>query len=129
MKPWTQEKNAPLPGQFLCSLDGFTEGEIREITFARGSKHPFHLFIHRQGGELRCYVNRCPHFGIPLNLEPGMLLSSDRQQFMCSTHYARFNFHDGLCTEGPCEGGALERIPVEIRNAALYVAPFLAAGD
>jgi nitrite reductase/ring-hydroxylating ferredoxin subunit len=122
MKPWNQEKHAPAPGQFLCPVEGFADGDIRELTLGMGSKHPFQLFIHRQGGEFRCFVNRCPHFGIPLNLEPGRLLSSDRLQFMCSTHYARFNFDDGLCTEGPCEGDSLERIPLETRDSALYVA-------
>jgi nitrite reductase/ring-hydroxylating ferredoxin subunit len=61
-------------------------------------------------------------------MQPRQLFSTDKKQFICSTHYARFNFHDGFCTEGPCEGSSLEVIPIETRNAAIYVAATAGSG-
>ena len=128
MKPWKEEKNAPAAGQLLCQLAELTDSEVFELTLAPASKHPFRLFIHKQDGCYSCFMNRCPHFGIPLNMQPRQLFSTDKQQFICSTHYARFNFHDGFCTEGPCEGSSLEVIPIETRNAAIYVAATAGSG-
>lgn len=128
MKPWKEEKNAPATGQLLCQLADLADSEVFELTLAPESKYPFRFFIHKQEGRYRCFMNRCPHFGIPLNMQPRQLFSTDKQQFICSTHYARFNFHDGFCTEGPCEGSSLEVIPIETRNAAIYVAATAGSG-
>ena len=51
---------------------------------------------------------------LPLNQEPGMFLSHDRQTLLCSRHFAQFEIEGRLCIAGACVGSRLERIPVHI---------------
>ncbi|AWK40151.1 Rieske 2Fe-2S domain-containing protein [Photorhabdus laumondii subsp. laumondii] len=124
MKVWYQEKNAPLPGTYLCSVFDITSGGVMEFCFGKHRKTQFRMFIYNDAGQLRAYMNVCPHFDVPLNVRSGEIFTSDRSQFMCSIHYARFNFHDGHCTEGPCEGIGLESIPLTITGESVFIAKY-----
>ncbi len=75
MRIWYEERNAPQSGTEICRVDDLGPGDIREHSFAAETRYPFHLFIYNDEGVLRCYMNRCPHFGIKLNIEPGQFLT------------------------------------------------------
>lgn len=122
MKRWYQEKNAPQPGTFLCSRADIAPGGVMEFCFGEHKKTRFRMFVYNDAGQLRAYMNVCPHFDVPLNVRPGEMFTTDRSQFMCAIHYARFNLHDGHCTEGPCEGVALEAIPLTIAEGKVFIA-------
>jgi len=121
MKLWSEEKNAPEPGQFLCNENDIPEADVKELILASESKQPFRIILHRIGGKIRCFMNKCPHFSIPLNVHPGQFFTSDRSKLMCATHYAVFDLDNGFCTDGPCMGSSLEAIPVELSAGAVRV--------
>ncbi|MBQ0757121.1 MAG: Rieske 2Fe-2S domain-containing protein [Amphritea sp.] len=121
MKTWHLERNAPETGTRLCRVDEVSEDEVVEFKFGDNIKTLFRMFLYNDQGQLRAYMNVCPHFNVPLNVSPGEMFTSDRAQFMCSIHYAKFNLNDGHCTDGPCEGLGLEVIPLDIINNEVFV--------
>ena len=121
MKRWFEERNAPVSGTLLCQVSDVPNGDVVEFTFGEQKKTMFRMFVYNDDGQLRGYMNVCPHFNVPLNMRPRELFTSDRAQFMCAVHYAKFNLHEGHCTDGPCEGGALEIIPLEIEQGKVFV--------
>jgi nitrite reductase/ring-hydroxylating ferredoxin subunit len=72
------------------------------------------VVVVRRGQQVWAYVNRCPHFSVPLDFEPGTVFCYKSQVLMCAHHSALFRFDDGRCIEGPCEGASLEAVPVEV---------------
>jgi nitrite reductase/ring-hydroxylating ferredoxin subunit len=72
-------------------------------------------FAVRFDGEVRAFVNRCPHLGVELDWEPGEFFEEAKLYLVCSTHGAVFEPDTGLCTGGPCRGASLEPIPVAER--------------
>ena len=121
MRRWHEERNVPPYGTELCKVDDILPGDTREASFATDSKYPFNLFIYNDEGKLRCYLNRCPHFQIKLNLDPGRFLNLDRTMFMCQHHMGKFRIHDGFCTEGPPQGSKLESVPIDIKEGVAYL--------
>lgn len=122
MKNWYEERNAPKEDTYLCKVTDVPVGDVKEFQFGEQLRTLFKMFIYNDAGTLRAYMNVCPHFDMSLNLEPGQMFTSDRSQFMCSIHYAKFNLDDGQCTDGPCEGLALESIPLNIDGDEVYIA-------
>lgn len=121
MKSWYEERNAPKPGTYLCTLSDVADDEVVEFTFGELKKNQFRMFVYNDNGVLRAYMNMCPHFDVPLNVEPGEMFTSDRSQFMCMVHYAKFNLDDGHCIDGPCEGLGLESVPLSINDGQVYI--------
>ena len=70
------------------------------------------LVVVREGETIAAYVNRCPHFRIPLDVGRG--IRTFRNHVLCANHYAAFRFADGLCVEGPCLGASLERVAIAV---------------
>jgi nitrite reductase/ring-hydroxylating ferredoxin subunit len=124
MKIWYEERNAPTTGTEIGKVDDMQPGDIREFSFGDETRNPFYLFIYNDKGTLRCYMNRCPHFGIKLNILPGQFFNSRKTQFMCAHHLGKFNFDDGECTDGPPFGTCLDSIPVNIEDGTAFVAAF-----
>lgn len=82
-------------------------------------EHPFrhggqllYLLIYRLDDQLRSWVNRCPHWQIPLGLLGGLHLPSAEAPLTCGTHRARFHPLTGECLVGPCLGEQLIPVPV-----------------
>lgn len=121
MKRWFEERHAPKSGTFLCRVGEIGEAQVLEFRFGTDTRFPFRMFIYNDRGTLRAYVNACPHFNVPLNYLPGAVFTTDRTQFLCMTHYAKFSFTDGRCTEGPCEGEGLESIPLQVEANRILV--------
>ena len=73
------------------------------------------LILLRRAGQLRAYLNICPHAGRRLDYAPGkFLLKND--SLICAVHGATFSQLDGLCIAGPCRGEHLREVPVQIRD-------------
>jgi nitrite reductase/ring-hydroxylating ferredoxin subunit len=96
----------------LCRLDELPDGGIREV--AGG------LIAWRRGSEVRVFVNRCPHFRIPLNFDPGKFKVYG-DLLTCVHHYSYFRFADGGCVEGPCAGEPLEAVAARVEDGAVYL--------
>lgn len=125
MKRWYQERNAPESGTYLCKKSDVSAGDVIEFNFGETKKTLFRMFLYNDNGVVRAYMNMCPHFSVPLNVEPRAFFTSNKSHFMCSIHYAKFNLNDGHCIDGPCEGLGLEKVPLFIKNDDIYIGAVL----
>ncbi|WP_132999016.1 Rieske (2Fe-2S) protein [Luteimonas arsenica] len=113
----TQAAGAPLlaldalaPGAF-AEVEGLVEGEAES------------LVLHRDAaGDVRAWLNVCPHAGRRLDWAPGQFLVSKEGLLVCAVHGASFETVGGVCEAGPCRGEALRAVPVEVRDGAVWLA-------
>src|SRR5262245_36011691 len=91
----------------LCALGDIPDGSSRGFTLGEGD-WPLRGFLVRDGGRVWGYVNRCPHAGHPLNLQPNQFLTHDASLIVCCSHGALFEKSTGYCVAGPCAGQSLE---------------------
>jgi nitrite reductase/ring-hydroxylating ferredoxin subunit len=94
----------------LCAIP---DGGARAIGQPQPDGSTRSVILLRRGAQVWAYVNRCPHFSVQLDFEPGEFATYEAQIVMCAHHSAMFRYDDGLCVEGPCAGHRLD--PVEVR--------------
>ncbi|AMR82056.1 Rieske (2Fe-2S) protein [Cupriavidus nantongensis] len=94
----------------LCRLDAVPDGGACVASTGRSDD----VVVVRRGQRAWAYLNRCPHFSVCLDYEPGDVLTYDAQVLMCAHHSALFRFEDGHCIEGPCAGAALTPVAVQV---------------
>ena len=95
----------------LCLLEEVPDGGARVIDAVRTGVS---IVVWRRGEHAWAYVNRCPHFSVPLDFEPGTISCYRAQVLMCAHHSALFRFEDGYCIEGPCAGATLDALTVGV---------------
>ena len=104
----------------LCRLSDLTpEGRGFEV---HQSDQIHAVFVVPTADGPVAYRNRCPHTGVNLDWVPDRFLDRCGEFIQCATHGARFRINDGYCVFGPCQGDALESIPVRIVDARVEVA-------
>lgn len=74
---------------------------------------PQSLVLLRQGGELKAWLNICPHAGRRLDWAPGKFLV-DKGRLVCAAHGASFELERGECIAGPCRGASLTPVRVVV---------------
>ena len=75
------------------------------------------LILHRDAvGEVRAWLNVCPHAGRRLDWAPGQFLRGKDGLLVCAVHGASFELQGGSCVGGPCRGESLREIAVEVRD-------------
>jgi nitrite reductase/ring-hydroxylating ferredoxin subunit len=71
-----------------------------------GSKGPFvamlgdeetEIFLVRNAGHVRAFVNVCPHRYLPLNWKDDSFLTLDKSKILCVVHAAIFDIDNGDC--------------------------------
>ncbi|MGO4762077.1 Rieske (2Fe-2S) protein [Cupriavidus sp. 2KB_3] len=92
----------------LCHLDAVPDGGARVINRDPG------VIVVRRGQQVWAYINRCPHFSIPLDFEPGTICTYEAEVLMCAHHSALFRFADGVCIDGPCRDATLSSLAVQV---------------
>jgi nitrite reductase/ring-hydroxylating ferredoxin subunit len=97
----------------LCRFADVPDGGARVIDEGSAGVP---VVIVRRGENVWAYVNRCPHFSVPLDFQPGVVSCYRSQVLMCAHHSALFRFDDGMCIDGPCTGSALEAVPVKVES-------------
>jgi nitrite reductase/ring-hydroxylating ferredoxin subunit len=113
-------------GRVLCTLAELADPGSRAFALAVGADRgawPLQGLVVRRGGELRAYVNRCPHAGHPLNLRPHEFLAPGGTLIVCNSHGALFEIATGLCVAGPCAGERLTPVPVAVAGGCVLLAP------
>mgnify|MGYP003950462503 FL=1 len=71
------------------------------------------LLIYRDAsGDVRAFLNVCPHAGRRLDWAPGKFLRAKDGQLVCAAHGASFDLANGECTVGPCRGERLRDVAV-----------------
>lgn len=118
---WREREFAPAPGTDLCALEEIPDGNAKDFEFGEGTE-AFRLLVLRSGDNVWGYVNKCPHFGVPLNVEPGKFTLFEHSYLYCSVHCAMFRFEDGFCEDGPCTGDSLTPVPLTLENARVRIA-------
>ena len=106
--------------QTLCRIENVAEGAAIECEDPREDDGST-LIVLRTGGEIRAYLNNCPHTGRPLNWAPGRFLYS-HGQLVCAAHGAAFRPEDGYCIGGPCRGESLRKVEIEVVEGEVRLA-------
>jgi len=110
-----QRLSSTPPGVRLLDFNQLEEGAARNFVLAMRAGR-FHGFVVRKDGEVRGYVDRCPHAGLPLAQQLDDYLTPDGGLIGCSWHGALFRIDDGVCVGGPCAGQALLPWPVAVED-------------
>jgi nitrite reductase/ring-hydroxylating ferredoxin subunit len=114
---WHTLPYAPEPGTLLCHRDALADGQVlMHNAFAAddtAQARPYPLLLLRTGDQVRAFVNRCAHFGVPLAARQDLLLFKPLESITCNVHYARYRWADGRCDRGDCEGESLIAVPLE----------------
>lgn len=100
-------------GVKLGPLELIADGAARNFVLQIGEGF-FHGFVVRRGQEVRGYVDRCPHAGLPLAQKLDDYLTPGGDLIACSWHGALFDIDTGACVGGPCAGAALRPWPVAL---------------
>ena len=87
---------------------GFAETEITVDGVAES------VILHRDGDEVRAWLNVCPHAGRRLDWAPGQFLKSREGLLVCAVHGASFELIGGECVAGPCRGQSLQPVAVRV---------------
>ncbi|MBP6514990.1 MAG: Rieske 2Fe-2S domain-containing protein [Steroidobacteraceae bacterium] len=105
----------------ICALGELEGGDARAFTLGEGS-WPLRGLVLKRGGEVRAYVNWCPHAGHALNLQPNRFMTEDRALLLCHSHGALFDPATGFCIAGPCAGKSLREVPVIVESGYVLLA-------
>lgn len=84
---------------------------LQEVPFIHEGKR-FQLLTSRHDERVYAWLNRCPHWGIPLGMRAPCSLNEQEPRLECGTHRAIFRLQDGECLQGPCLGEFLTPVPV-----------------
>ena len=91
----------------LCRLTDLCDGEAKGFS-VEGETIAQRLIVIRIGGNIRAYINLCPHIGSRLDGEVGHFMKKGKSGLLfCNSHAAYFRIEDGMCIDGPCEGQKL----------------------
>lgn len=113
---WHELPNAPSAGTTLGQRDALVSGEalLQTLSGGDGLERPFRYLLLRTGDDIKAFVNRCAHFGVPLAERQEHLHFVPNVSLTCNVHYAKYHWTDGACLSGECDGSPLLQIPVEV---------------
>jgi len=81
------------------------------------------LIVHRDAaGNVRAWLNVCPHAGRRLDWAPGQFLRSKDGLLVCAVHGASFELAGGACVAGPCRGERLREVAVQCNDGQVRLA-------
>ena len=80
------------------------------------------ILVARKGEQAFAYLNWCPHNQVLIDQIPGKFFDAEHQYLQCSKHGAKFRVEDGRCIEGPCEGGGLKQLSLELKDGVVFLA-------
>jgi len=108
--------------RFCVDLADIPPGSGRGILLSMADGELPAVVIH-YGGEIRVYINRCPHTGISLNWAEDQFFDVDHNFIQCSLHGALFEPLSGHCVWGPCLNKDLQSLPFELvdQQVVIYI--------
>lgn len=103
---------APREGRVLCRSADLAEGQARG--FAVKEDGEAKVIVLRREGRVHGWLDLCPHYtgGTPMAWRRDAYLNADGSRIVCFSHNALFDPETGECTDGPCLGKRLRRIPL-----------------
>jgi nitrite reductase/ring-hydroxylating ferredoxin subunit len=81
---------------------------------------PRPAFVIRRHGRWFGYLNVCRHQARELDFGDGHFFDEAADALVCCHHGARYEAETGRCLAGPCEGGALSALALELRGNELW---------
>ena len=106
----------------LMAFDALSDGGLLEIE-AETDGVAESLILHRNGDQVRAWLNICPHAGRRLDWAPGKFLLSKDGLLVCAAHGASFELREGACVAGPCRGESLRAVAVEVMDGGIRIRP------
>jgi nitrite reductase/ring-hydroxylating ferredoxin subunit len=106
--------------EWRCAAASIPPGHTATLRLECGGRE-VQAFVVNFEGRFGAFVNRCPHVGTPLDLWPNEFFSEDGRALVCATHGAVFEPDTGRCTDGPCVGDRLARLPLGREGDTLVV--------
>ena len=106
----------------LVAFDALSNGGLLEIE-AEIDGVAESLILHRNGDQVRAWLNICPHAGRRLDWAPGKFLLSKDGLLVCAAHGASFELREGACVAGPCRGESLRAVAVEVVEGGVRIRP------
>ena len=106
----------------LVAFDALSDGGLLEIE-AEIDGVAESLILHRNGDQVRAWLNICPHAGRRLDWAPGKFLLSKDGLLVCAAHGASFELREGACVAGPCRGESLRAVAVEVMEGGIRIRP------
>ena len=105
----------------LLRLEAMAPGSLHEVEAVLDGDAES-LIVHRDAaGDVRAWLNVCPHAGRRLDWAPGQFLRSKDGLLVCAVHGASFELQGGQCVAGPCRGDSLRPIEVEVRDGEVVL--------
>lgn len=111
----------PPAGVALCALADLADPGSKGFRFREDGKM-FAGFVVKVGGEIRGYVDSCPHAGWPLAAWDDRYLTREGDLILCGGHAALFRPLDGVCISGPCADERLSPWPVAVLDGQIVTA-------
>ncbi|MBK5951904.1 hypothetical protein CH339_12715 [Rhodobium orientis] len=112
----------PFRGSALIATADLADPGAESVILGSGMDR-IDIVVVRLGGEIRAFLNECPHALTTLETFDGRFFDADDPSLLvCSTHGARFSALTGLCVAGPCLGRALAAVPVAVDDGIIRVA-------
>lgn len=94
---------------YIVDSNCVPEAEVVGVGYDGDDPSP-KLIVLRVDGQVRAYLNVCPHAGLPLDYAPGRFLVTPAGRLVCPAHGATFERTTGLCVAGPCRGQSLRAL-------------------
>ena len=113
---WKTYTGAPGLGTPVCTITEVPDGDALCLELAG-----YPIVLLRFAGELRAFVNACPHQYLPLNHRGDRVLSADKQVLRCTNHGAGFSADTGTGIEGLALGTRLDPIPVHVAKGMVVI--------
>jgi nitrite reductase/ring-hydroxylating ferredoxin subunit len=110
---WKSYLGAPREETVLCRVDEIANDGVKSLALDTGAGK-FPILLVKSRGDVRAFVNACPHQYLPLDYRGDKLLSADGSVIWCTNHAAGFRLADGVGVEGYGIGCALDAIPVSV---------------
>src|SRR5437870_1968857 len=67
------------------------------------------------------YENLCRHLPVSIDYGDNRFFTGDGKNIICQTHGAIYDPSSGLCTQEPCEGASLFKIPFELKDGQIWI--------
>lgn len=78
-------------------------------------------FVVNVGGRYHAYVNYCVHAGTPLDWWPNEFFDDAKKFLVCKSHGSHYEPTTGKCAGGPCGGGSLFPLKVQVTAHRIIV--------
>ena len=112
----------------LCKLEEISPDRGKEVRLESVDGNRY-IALFLVEGEVKGFINSCPHQGRSLSWAPDQFLFDDDNKLVCPHHGACFELKSGTCVSGPCEGASLTPVNIEIIDGMISLSEALAQGS